>query len=176
MDEPDIIGLFLHFLMLSGITIGGTQTVMPDMHRYLVEVHQWITSKQLADAYALAQAAPGPNVMYVTLIGWQVAGWMGAMATTLGIIIPSSIITLAFASVVARNPDTPLVRAFRRGLAPIAIGLTLASGWILMLSINHDWRGYLISALTCAIVLRTQLNPLWLLAVGTVAGAAAGLT
>lgn len=172
MDEPDVLELFLHFLMLSVMTIGGTQTVMPDMHRFLAEVHHWITSKQFADAYALAQAAPGPNVMYVTLIGWQVAGWAGAFATTLGMIIPSTIMTLAFARVVARNPDTPLVRAMRRGLAPVAIGLTFASGWILMESINRDWGGYLITALACAIVLRTQVNPLWLVAAGTLAGAA----
>jgi len=168
----DVLDLFLHFLMLSGMTIGGTQTVMPDMHRYLVDVHHWITSKQFADAFALAQAAPGPNVMYVTLLGWQVAGWMGAFATTLGIIIPSSIMTLTFARVVARNPGAPLLRALRRGLAPISIGLMLATGWILMRSIDHDWGGYLISALTCAIVLRTQVNPLWLVAAATLAGAA----
>jgi chromate transporter len=172
MDRADVLALFLHFLMLSGLTIGGTQTAMPDMHRYLVEVHHWITSKQFADAYALAQAAPGPNVMYVTLLGWQVAGWLGALATTLGIIIPSTILTLLFARVLAGNPDAPLVRAIRRGLAPVAIGLTLASGWILVQSINHDWRGYLITALTGAIVLRTQVNPLWLVAAGTLAGAA----
>ena len=87
-------------------------------------------------------------------------------------IIPSTIMTLAYARVVARNPDTPLVRAMRRGLAPVAIGLTFASGWILMESINHDWGGYLITALACAIVLRTQVNPLWLVAAGTLAGAA----
>jgi chromate transporter len=172
MERVDILALFLHFLMLSGLTIGGTQTVMPDMYRYLVEVNGWITPKQFTDAYALAQAAPGPNVMYVTLLGWQVAGWMGALATMLGIIIPSTIMTLTFARAVASYPDTPLVRAIRRGLAPVAIGLTFASGWILMQSINHDWRGYLITALTGAIVLRTQVNPLWLVAAGTIAGAA----
>lgn len=171
MDRADVLALFLHFLMLSGLTVGGTQTVMPDMHRYLVEVNHWITSKQFADAYALAQAAPGPNVMYVTLLGWQVAGWAGAFATTLGIIIPSTIMTLAFARVLARNPEASLLRAMRRGLAPVAIGLTFASGWILMQSINHDWGGYLISALACAVVLRTQINPLWLVAAGTLAGA-----
>ncbi|MDD1633955.1 MAG: chromate transporter, partial [Methylococcaceae bacterium] len=92
MDRVDILALFLHFMMLSGLTVGGTQSAMPDMHRYLVEVHQWITGKQFADDYALAKAAPGPNVMYVNLLGWQVGGWLGALATTLGIIIPSTIL------------------------------------------------------------------------------------
>ena len=171
MDRVDILALFLHFMMLSGLTIGGTQTAMPDMHRYLVEVHQWITSKQFADAYALAQAAPGPNVMYVTLLGWQVAGWPGALATTLGIMVPSTILTLVFARVLAGNPDAPLARAIRRGLAPVAIGLTLASGWILVTAINHDWRGYLLTALVAVLALRAPVNPLWLVAAGTLAGA-----
>jgi chromate transporter len=172
MDRPDIVALFLHFLMLSAMAVGGTQTVMPDMHRYVVDVHQWITSKQFADAFALAQAAPGPNVMYVTLIGWQVAGWTGAIATTLALVIPSTAITLLFTRLSARNPQAPLGRALRRGLAPIAIGLTLASAWILVRSINHDWNGYIITALTVAIVLRTRINPLWLIAGGAAAGMA----
>lgn len=172
MDRPDVMALFLHFLMLSAMAIGGTQTVMPDMHRYVVDVHHWITSKQFADAYALAQAAPGPNVMYVTLIGWQVAGWSGAIATTLALVIPSTAFTLLFARLSARNPDAPLGRALRRGLAPIAIGLTLSSAWVLLPSVNHDWHGYLLTALTVAIVLRTRLNPLWLIAGGAAAGMA----
>ena len=106
--------------------------------------------------------------MYVTLIGWQVAGWAGAFATTLALIIPSTVIhALLRPRSSARNPDAPIGRAMRRGLAPIAIGLTFASAWILVRSINHDWHGYLITALTVAIVLRMQVNPLWLIAAGT---------
>ena len=74
MDHTDLGALFLHFLLLSFLAIGGTPTVLPDMHRYVVEVHHWMTSAQFADLYALAQVAPGPNVMYIPLIGWQVAG------------------------------------------------------------------------------------------------------
>lgn len=172
MERSDILALFLHFLMLSSMAIGGTQTVMPDMHRFVVDAHGWITGKQFADAYALAQAAPGPNVMYVTLVGWQVAGWMGAVATTLALIIPSTVFTLMFARVSARNPDAPLGRAIRRGLAPIAIGLTLASAWILVRSVNHDWRGYLATVLTVVVVTRTGINPLWLILAGALAGMA----
>ncbi len=172
MERADILALFLHFLMLSSMAIGGTQTVMPDMYRFVVDAHQWITGKQFADAYALAQAAPGPNVMYVTLVGWQVAGWMGAIATTLALVIPSTVFTLMFARVSARNPEAPLGRAIRRGLAPIAIGLTLASAWILVRSVNHDWRGYLATVLTVVLVMRTGINPLWLILAGALAGMA----
>jgi len=172
MERADVLGLFLNFLILSSMAIGGTQTVMPGMHHYVVEVHNWITSRQFADAYALAQAAPGPNVMYVTLIGWQVGGWVGAIATTLALVIPSAVCTILFVRLAARNPDAPFARAMRSGLAPVAIGLTFSSAWVLMRSINHDWHGYLLTALAIAIALRTRINPLWLIGGGALAGAA----
>jgi chromate transporter len=172
MDAEDLLALFLHFLVLSAMAIGGTQTVMPDMYRFVVDANQWITGKQFGDAFALAQAAPGPNVMYVTLVGWMVAGWKGAVATTLALIIPSMSFALLYARLSARDPDANIWRAIRRGMAPIAIGLTLSSGWILVRSIDHDWRGYLLTALTVAMVMRSRLNPLWLIAAGTLLGMA----
>jgi len=172
MDRADALALFLHFLMLSSMAVGGTHTVMPDMYRYVVDVHQWITGKQFADAYALAQAAPGPNVMYVTLIGWQVGGWIGALATTLALVVPSSVVAIVFVRLSARNPNAPLGRAMRSGLAPIAIGLTFSSAWVLVRSVNHDWHGYALTALAFAIVMRTRINPLLLLGGGALAGVA----
>ena len=94
MALPNIVALFLYFLLLSFLAIGGLPTVLPEMHRYVVEVHHWMTSQQFATAYALAQVAPGPNVMYITLIGWQVAGWAGAAATTLALLGPVSTLTV----------------------------------------------------------------------------------
>lgn len=171
-DRPDVAALFLHFLMLACVSIGGTDTVLPDMHRYLVEVHGWITSKQFADAYAIARAVPGPNMLYVTLLGWQVAGATGALATTLALAIPPFTLTLLVVRMSARNPGTPLGRAIKLGLAPITIGLMFASGWILLHAVNQDWRGYLLTLITLALVLRTPLNPLWLIAAGALAGVA----
>jgi len=170
MDRPNLGALFLHFLMLSFLAIGGAPTVLPDMHRYVVEAHHWMTSTQFAEVYALAQVAPGPNIMYVTLIGWQVAGWAGAAATTLPWLVPASTLTLLVGHLHARYPQAALGRAIRRGLTPITIGLMLASGWILMRAVNHDWRGYLLTLLTVVLVLRTPWNPLWLLAAGALAG------
>lgn len=170
MDRPDVLALFLHYLMLAAISVGGVQAVMPDMYRYVVEVHPWITGKQFADAFSLAQAAPGPNMMFVTLIGWQVAGWAGAIATTLSLVIPSAAFSLLLARLSARDTYPSLGRALRRGLAPIAIGFSMSSAWILVRTVNHDWHGYLLTALSVVIVLRTKLNPLWLLAAGAVAG------
>jgi len=170
MDRPDLGALFLQFLVLSFLAIGGAPTVLPDIHRYVVEVHHWMTSAQFAELYALAQVAPGPNAMFVTLIGWRVAGWAGAAATTLPLLVPASTLTLLVGHLHARHPNSALALAIRRGLTPITIGLMLASGWILMRAVDHDWRGYLLTLVTVVLVLRTPWNPLWLLAAGALAG------
>ena len=170
MALSELGALFLYFLMLAFLAVGGAPSVLPEMHRYVVEVHAWITSAQFAELYALAQVAPGPNVMYIPLIGWRIAGWAGAAATTIPFIMPSLTLTMVVAHLHARHPTAALGAAIRRGLTPITIGLILASGWILMPAVNHDWRGYLLTALTVVVVLRTSLNPIWLLGVGATAG------
>jgi chromate transporter len=170
MDRADLSALFLYFLPLWFVAIGGPSVVLPDIHRYVVEVHQWMTSTEFAQIYTLTQVAPGPNVMYVTLIGWHLAGWAGAAATTLPLLVPASTLTLLVGHLNERYPNAPIGRAIRRGLTPITIGLTFASAAILMRAVNHDWRGYLLSLFTLAVVLRKPWNPLWLLAAGALAG------
>lgn len=172
MNGASLWGLFLHFTLLSLMAIGGASAVLPDMQRYVVEANQWLSAKQFADAYALGQAAPGPNLMFVTLVGWQIAGLPGAIATTVALTVPPLILTLMVARFSAQNPDAPLVLAIRRGLAPITIGLMLASGWILLLSTDHDWRGIALTGLTILVVTQTRINPLWLIVGGAILGIA----
>ena len=170
MDFALVLGLFLYFLMLAFLAIGGAPSVLPEMHRYVVEINGWITSAQFAELYTLAQVAPGPNVMYIPLIGWHVAGWAGAAATTVAFVVPSLTLTLVVAHLHRRYPTAAFAVALRRGLTSVTIGLIFASGWILMRAVNEDWRGYLLTGVTVAVVWRTPLNPLWLLAVGAAAG------
>jgi len=172
MDRSALGALLLQSLVWSFLAVGGAPTLLPDIHRYVVEVHHWMTSTQFAEVYALAQVAPGPNIMYVTPIGWQVAGWAGAAATTLPWLVPASTLTLLVGHLHARYPQVALGRAIRRGLTPITIGLMLASGWTLMRAVDHDWRGSLLTLLAVVLVLRTPWNPLWLLAAGALAGMA----
>lgn len=170
MGAVELLGLFFYFTMLSFLAIGGAPAVLPEMHRYVVEVHGWMTSTQFAEIYTLAQVAPGPNVMYIPLIGWQVGGLAGAAATTLAMLVPSATLTLAVAALHARHPKAMLGVAIRRGLSPITIGLIFASAWILLPAVNDDWRGYALTAATVVTVLRTQLSPLWVLGAGALAG------
>jgi chromate transporter len=169
--DSAVAALFLHFVLMSLMSVGGVGSVLPDVQRYVVEVQHWLTAKQFADSFALGNAAPGPNMMYVALIGWQVAGFAGALAATLGMILPTATLTLGVVRWNALAPDTRAGRALREGLAPITIGLILASGWVLVGS-SHDWRGYALTGVTVVAFLRTRWNPLWLVAAGALAGIA----
>jgi chromate transporter len=172
MERLDLGGLFIHFVFLWFLAIGGPSTIFPEIHRYLVEVHGALTSAQFAELYTLAQVAPGPNAMYVTLIGWHLAGWKGVAATTIPLLIPATTLTLLVGHLNERYPNATAFRAIRRGLMPITIGLVFASATILMRAVNHNWRGYLITVITVAVALRTPWNPLWLFALAGVAGVA----
>ncbi len=166
------MALFWHFLLLGCLAVGGVSTVMPDMYRYMVDEQGMVTARQFADLYALAQAAPGPNALWVTLLGLQAAGWSGAIATTLGVLIPATGFSLIASALHAQHADAPLALAVRRGLAPVALGFMLASGWLLLRSVEHGWSGYIIALVTFVVAAATRLNPLWLMAAGAAAGIA----
>ena len=102
------MALFWHFLLLGCIAVGGLSTVMPDMYRYVVDEQGMVTARQFADLYALAQAAPGPNALWVTLLGLQAAGWTGAVATTLGALIPATVFSLIASALHAQHANAPL--------------------------------------------------------------------
>ena len=166
--------LTVHFALLSLAAVGGGVIMLaPDMHRYVVDAHHWITAEQFAAAYAIAQAAPGPNMLFVTLVGWQVAGWVGALGATLAIILPPAMLTL-IAIRLTKNRSGRRVerfgRAVKSGLAPLSIGLLIAGGWVLLAAGDAGWRAVLVAALTIVAVMRTRWNPLWLILAGAAAG------
>jgi len=145
----DWLNLFGHFLLLSTMSIGGAISTSSEMHRFLVEQHHWLTQDQFKAAIALAQAAPGPNVLFVALMGWHVgmnAGSLGAalfgvLVTMVGIMTPSTIITYTAARWGHRNRDLRAVRAFKQGIAPVVIALLLSTAWILGSSVGAaGWR------------------------------------
>ena len=75
----DLIALALMYGQLSLLAFGGANAVIPEMQRQVVDVHHWMTAQDFAAMFALAQAAPGPNMMVVGLVGWRVAGVAGAV-------------------------------------------------------------------------------------------------
>ena len=131
MHWHDWLALFGQYMLLSLLSISGAITTVPDMHRYIVVEHHWLTDAQFSASIALAQAAPGPNVLFVAVLGWNVAGWLGALATMAGILVPSTALTLWATRWGARRRETRFVRAFTAGLTPLTLGLLLSTGWVL---------------------------------------------
>ena len=93
MNASELIDLLLHFASLSLLAIGGALSMAPEMRRYLVDERHWMDGSQFTDAIVIAQAAPGPNILFVTLLGWQAGGAAGALASTVGLLLPSSLAT-----------------------------------------------------------------------------------
>lgn len=177
----DWVGLFGHFLSLSLLSVGGAIAMTPDMHRYLVDEHPWMTDAQFSSSVAIAQAAPGPNVLFVGLLGWNAglnaAGWPGAalglVLALVGIMGPSSTLTYLAAQWGHRNRDLRVVRAFKLGMTPLVIALMLSTGWILSTGGRYDldqWPVWLLSVGAMLLCWRTRVHLLWLLAAGAVVG------
>jgi chromate transporter len=180
LAASDWINLFAHFLLLSMMSIGGAISTTSEMHRFLVEQHQWLTQDQFNAAIALAQAAPGPNVLFVALMGWHVgmnagsvgAALFGVLVCMVGIMTPSTIITYSAARWGHRNRDLRAVRAFKQGMAPVVIALLLSTAWILGSSVGEsDWRLVLLAVAAGLVIWRTRLHLLWVLAAGALLGA-----
>jgi chromate transporter len=175
LSAADLLGLFAHFLVLSLLAIGGAITTAPGMHRFLVDEHHWISDAQFTASIAIAQAAPGPNVLFVAVLGWNVAGPVGTIATMAGTLLPSTALTLAVSRWGARRRETRAVRAFTTGLTPLTIGLLVATGWLLarpyVVDGSHALGAIALVALSIAGMLKTKLGPMWLVGVGALVGA-----
>jgi chromate transporter len=177
LSAPELLGLLGHFMLLSLLAVGGAITAASDMQRYLVAEHGWIGDAQFTASIAIAQAAPGPNVLFVAVLGWNVAGLPGMVATLVGILLPSSLLTLSVTRWTARHREARGVRAFTTGMAPLTLGLLLATGWVLAEPLLRQ-AGYRLTTLalvgvTIVVMLRTKLGPMWLIALGAVVGGAA---
>ena len=192
LNFQDWVSLFLHFVSLSLLAVGGAITTAPDIHRYLVDEQHWLTHYQFTSSVAIAQGAPGPNVMFVALMGWNVgmnaaAGMsptpnmlyavmlalLGVLVTLVGIIVPSATLTFFSTQWAHKNRDLKGIRAFKAGLAPLVMSLLVATGWLL--TGNHDnysedWPMWVLAAVTTVIVWRTQTHLLLLLSIGAVLG------
>ncbi len=189
LTAADWLALLAHFLSLSLLAVGGAIATAPDMHRYLVDQQHWLSDAQFTSSIALAQAAPGPNVLFVALLGWNVgmnAGnslggglvmWasagFGVFLAMLGILLPSTTLTFLAARWGHQNRDVRAVRAFKQGMAPIVIALLIATGWILVVnqsSVSRHWPLWLLTAVSALVVWRTRVHLLWLLGVGALLG------
>ncbi len=182
MQWSDWFDLFRHFLSYSIVSIGGPLVLLPEMRQYLVTEQHWLTDGQFSASIVLAQAAPGPNILFVALMGWNIglnaggflAALGGALLCMVGIMLPSSTVVFVTAGWVQRNRDLRAVRAFKQGMGPVVIAMLIASGWTLATAnteASRDWSLWLVTAVATLVVWRTKIPMLWLLAAGAVLGA-----
>ncbi len=173
--------LFSHFLSLSLLAIGGAISTAPDIHRYLVVEHHWLTDAQFSASIAIAQAAPGPNAIFIALMGWNAgmvgfgfAGAAAAMAATFfGILLPSTVTTLTVTRWMHANRERLGVQAFKAGLVPVTLALLVSTSYLLTTANAKasDWPFWLMTFLATLIVWRTKIHLLWLLGIGAIVGA-----
>ena len=167
-----LLSLFLKLSAFSVVAFGGINAILPALYDLSVNQEHWINSQTFGDYFAIAQAAPGPNILFVTLLGWQAGGALGAFAATAGLMLPSSVVTWSAWRWKRASEDAPLVAAIRLGLSPLAIGLTASAGWVVAAGSNHDdLRMWALTLVTVIIVATTRLNMLWLIGAGALLGA-----
>lgn len=171
LPAGDWLALFTHFLMLSLLAVGGAITTAPDMQRYLVREQGWLSDAQFSASVALAQAAPGPNVLFVAVLGFNLGGLAGVLATMCGTLLPSTALALAATRWSVRNAASPALKAFTTGMAPLTLGLLVASAWVLLEPVGLQLPALLLVAATLLFMLRTKFSPMWPIAAGAVAGA-----
>lgn len=188
LDLSSWLQLMAYFLSLSLLSVGGAMATAPDMYRYTVEQQGWLSAHQFSDSIAIAQAAPGPNIMYVALLGWNMglnamapytgwAAWLAALACCLAcmgsMLLPSSLLTWCSTRWMRRNHALRGVRAFRWGMMPLVVGMVLATGWILAARDSgaaQAWAPWLLTAVAALLVWKSKLHLLWMLAAGALLG------
>ncbi|TAL77116.1 MAG: chromate transporter [Beijerinckiaceae bacterium] len=159
------------FASLSLVAIGGANATIPEMHRQIVNHLHWMDDRTFAGLIGVAQAAPGPNVIVVSIIGWHMAGAAGLAVATLAMLIPSVCLAFIMSRVVRRYADNDIWRLIRRVLAPIAFGLILASGAVMTRAADRSILTLAITLGMALLVLQTRVNPLF----GIVAAAGAAV-
>ena len=162
--------LFLEFALLSFVAFGGATALLPEMHRVVVDNHHWLDDATFTHLYAIAQAAPGPNVLVVTLIGWEVAGLAGALTTTLAMTLPMSIVIYLLIDRWESFAGKRWQKAISLGVAPLAVGLIFSGATLIAQAAEFGWAAWALVAAVVVVNLRTKLHPLWLIAVGAALG------
>lgn len=160
-----LLGLFGSLSLMS---IGGGNTVLPEMHMRAVNGYHWLTDSQFADIFSISQAAPGPSILIVSLVGYaaglHVAGVAGGLAggvlATVAMILPAALLMYLVTLSWKRAQNSKWRIAVEKGFAPLTVGLILATSLVMSRAADHDWRAYSITAVATVIFVRTETNPL----------------
>ena len=170
-----VFQLFLEFLLLACVAFGGATALLPEMHRVVVEQHHWLDDTTFTHLYAIAQAAPGPNVLVVTLIGWEIGGLPGAFATTLAMCLPMSILIYLLIDRWEAFSGRRWQQAVSLGVAPLAVGLIFSGATLIAQAAAFGWAAWCFVAGVVIASQRSSLHPLWFIAAGALLGVAGWL-
>lgn len=165
-----VFELFLEFALLSSVAFGGATASLSEMHRIVVENHHWLDDQTFTHLYAIAQSAPGPNVLVVTLIGWEVAGLAGALAATLGMCLPMSVLIYLLIDRWESFAGRRWQKAISLGVAPLAVGLIFSGAALIARAAEFRWAAWVLVAAVVVANLRSKLHPLWFIGVGAILG------
>ena len=165
-----LLSLFLKLSVFSMIAFGGVNALLPELLNLADNQEQWIDLQTFSDYFAIAQAAPGPNFMTVTLLGWHIYGIIGALVATFAIVWPSSVLIFFLQRFILGIKDPVKKKSIQYAAAALAIGLVLSSAWEIALQINHGVAAYLLTITTIGLTLFTRWHPLYLIAMGGVLG------
>jgi chromate transporter len=164
-----LIQLAALFSLLSVLAVGGGAGVIPDMQRAVVNVHHWMSGPEFLDMFAISRAAPGPGSLIVVLIGQKAAGLAGAAVAGLAMFLPSSVLAYLTARFWHQAGEAAWRQRVERALAPVAVGLTIASALALIRDTEHNMATYLVTGVATLMLAVTELNPLAMLAAGAAA-------
>ena len=165
-----MLQIAVYFALLSLVSVGGIPTVMPEMQRLVVDVQGWMSAAEYTQLFAIAQAAPGPNVLVTALIGWKVAGLAGGLVALAAFCAPAAALAYSFGGFWDRMRDAPWRKTSQRALITISVGFIVSGGYVLATPQGLDWKSALIALASAAVLYATRLNPLWILAGGGVLG------
>jgi chromate transporter len=160
------------FGLMSLFAVGGANAAIPEIHRVAVDVNHWLTDRQFADIYAISQLSPGPNVLIVTLIGYAVAGFGGALAATLAMCVPTAVLAYYVSGLLGRSSHSRWPSIIQTALVPLSIGLMAASALIVAQAADRNWAAVILTLVVAALAYATRINPLYLLLAGGVLGLA----
>jgi chromate transporter len=165
-----ILTLAWTFGLMSLFAVGGANSAIPEMHRVAVDVQHWMTDQQFADVFAISQMSPGPNVLIVTLIGYSVAGVVGALVATISMCVPTAVLAYCVSRLLTRSSHARWPAIIQAALVPLSIGLMGASSLILAETSDRTWTAALVTAVAALLAATTRLNPFWVLLGGGCAG------
>lgn len=162
-EEPSLLwALLSHFLVLSLLAVGGGNAIIPEMHRQVVELNGWMTDRQFADLFAISQVAPGPNIIIVTLVGFQTAGLAGALVATVAMCTPSCLLAFLFSRVWDHFRGAHWRTVLQAAIVPLSVGLIAASSFIVAGAAGVSWPALLLIGATAGVAYFTRFHPLWM--------------